>query len=192
MNMKKLTFLLVLSVFSTVVISAQTQTGSIEFWKQIQQHCGKSYEGVITAGAKEGDGFTGEKLVMHVRSCDEKTIKIPFHVGNNHSRTWVLTLQDDNRILLKHDHRNEDGSEEEITQYGGLASNTGLANIQSFPADQFTADMLPRASNNVWWFTIDENTISYNLKVTGSDRQFSVAFDLSKEVDTPPTPWGHE
>lgn len=190
--MKKLTFLLVFSVFSSVVISAQTQTGSLEFWKQIQQHCGKSYEGVITAGAKEGDGFTGEKLVMHVRSCDEKTIKIPFHVGNNHSRTWVLTLQDDNRILLKHDHRNEDGSEEEITQYGGLASNTGLANIQSFPADQFTADMLPRASNNVWWFTIDENTISYNLKVTGSDRQFSVAFDLSKEVDTPPTPWGHE
>lgn len=187
--MKKMTFLF---LFFPFILSAQTEVGSLEFWNQLKQHCGKSYSGEITAGAKEGDGFTGEKLVMHVRSCDEKTIKIPFHVGDNHSRTWVLTLQDDNRILLKHDHRNEDGSEEEITQYGGLASNTGLSGIQSFPADQFTADMLPRASNNVWWFTIDENVISYNLKVTGSDRQFSVAFDLSKEVETPPTPWGHE
>lgn len=187
--MKRLVFLFLLSPF---FLFAQNDTGSVAFWNAMMQHCGNSYSGTITAGAKEGDGFTGEKLVMHVRKCSDTRIEIPFHVGDNHSRTWVLTLQDDKRILLKHDHRNPDGSEEEITQYGGMSSNTGLSGIQTFPADQETADMLPRASNNVWWFTIDENTISYNLRVTGSDRQFSVAFDLSQTVETPPTPWGHE
>lgn len=187
--MKKLVILL---LFSPFLLAAQNDIGSLEFWNKIKEHCGKSYSGVITAGAKEGNGFTGEKLVMHVRKCGENVIEIPFHVGENHSRTWVLTLQDDHRILLKHDHRNPDGSEEEITQYGGLSSNTGLSHIQTFPADQETADMLPRASNNIWWFTIDDHTITYNLRVTGSDRQFSVAFDLSKTVGTPPIPWGHE
>lgn len=187
--MKKLFLLLLIS---PMFLLAQNEPGSIQFIDQLRAHCGKSYEGVITEGAKEGDGFTGEKLVMHVRSCEDKVIMVPFHVGENHSRTWVLTLQDDNRILLKHDHRNQDGSEEKTTQYGGMSANTGLSNIQTFPADQFTADLIPRASNNVWWFTIDDEHITYNLKVTGSDRQFSVQFDLSKEVETPPTPWGHE
>lgn len=187
--MKRFLFLL---LFFPLLTVAQNKPGSVQFMDLLRAHCGKSYEGVITAGGKEGDGFMGEKLVMHVRSCDDNTIKVPFHVGDNHSRTWVLTLQDNDLLLLKHDHRHEDGSEEEITQYGGMSSNTGLSNIQTFPADQYTFDMLPRAANNVWWFTIDEESITYNLKVTGSDRQFSVKFDLSKEVETPPTPWGHE
>jgi len=187
--MKKLFFLF---LFISAYSFAQTETGSLEFWKTLKTHCGKSYEGTITAGGKEGDGFMGEKLVMHVRECDANLIKIPFHVGENRSRTWVLTLQEDNRILLKHDHRNADGSEEEVTQYGGFSSNTGLKDIQFFPADQFTSDLLPLASTNVWWFTIDENIISYNLRRIGSDRVFTVEFDLSKEVKTPPAPWGFE
>lgn len=187
--MKRFVFLLL--VFPMLTF-AQNTPGSVEFMELLRAHCGKSYEGTITAGAQEGDGFAGEKLVMHVRSCEGSTIKVPFHVGDNHSRTWVLTLQDDNRLLLKHDHRHEDGTEEELTQYGGMSANTGHANIQTFPADQHTCDILPRAANNIWWFTIDEESITYNLRVTGSERQFSVRFDLSKEVETPPTPWGHE
>lgn len=183
--------ILLLLALLPITLFAQDAPGSLVFWNQLKKHCGKSYEGEIIAGAKEGDGFTGERLVMHVRQCGERVIKIPFHVGDNHSRTWVLTLQNDNRLQLKHDHRNEDGSEEEITQYGGISANTGLGDIQTFPADQHTADMIPRATNNVWWFTIDDASITYNLKVTGSDRYFAVKFDLSKEVDTPPTPWGH-
>jgi len=187
--MKKVIFLL---IFLPSLLWAQESPGSLQFWEQLKKHCGKAYEGEIVTGGKEGDGFSGETLTMHVRSCDERAIYIPFHVGENHSRTWILTLQDDHRILLKHDHRNEDGSEEEITQYGGLSPNTGLAHIQTFPADQFTADLLPRASNNIWWFTIDEESITYNLKVTGTDRHFSVRFDLGKEVETPPAPWGYD
>lgn len=90
------------------------------------------------AGGKEGDGFTGEKLVMHIRSCENNTIRIPFFVGDEKSRTWVFTINTDKLIQLKHDHRYKDGSEDKITQYGGRNSNKGLPNIQFFPADKHT------------------------------------------------------
>lgn len=187
--MKKFFFLLLLLPLH---LFAQDSLGSVQFMESLKAHCGKAYEGTIVAGGKEGDGFMGEKLVMHVRSCDDKTIRVPFFVGADKSRTWVLTLQENNRILLKHDHRHKDGSEEEVTQYGGMSSNTGLANIQFFPADQHTSTLLPRASNNVWWFTIDDASVTYNLRSIGSDRLFTVEFDLTKEVTTPDAPWGSE
>ncbi len=187
--MNHLFFLLILLPLQLL---AQDTPASLQFWDNLKSHCGKAYEGTIIAGGKEGDGFLGEKLVMHVRSCEEKTIRIPFFVGEDKSRTWVLSLQEDNRILLKHDHRQKDGSEEEVTQYGGMSPNTGLADIQFFPADQYTSNLIPLASTNVWWFTLDDTSISYNLRRIGSDRLFTVKFDLTKEVDTPGTPWGSE
>lgn len=185
--MKQLFFLLILLPLQIV---AQDTPGSVQFFENLRNHCGKAYEGTIIEGAKEGDGFTGERLVMHVRSCEDKTIRVPFFVGEDKSRTWVLTLQDDNRILLKHDHRHNDGSEEELTQYGGMSPNTGWANIQFFPADQYTSNLIARASNNVWWFTLDDTSMTYNLRSIGNDRLFTVKFDLTKEVDTPEAPWG--
>ncbi|HNP19523.1 MAG TPA: hypothetical protein PKL31_13885 [Fulvivirga sp.] len=107
-------------------VMAQELPGSVLFWNTLEEHCGKSYEGEIIEGAKEGDGFKGERLVMHVRSCDENTIRVPFFVGDDKSRTWVFTMTEDKLIRLKHDHRLKDGTEDEITQYGGLNPNTGI------------------------------------------------------------------
>jgi hypothetical protein len=59
-------------------LMAQDVPKSMLFWNTLEQHCGKAYEGKIIAGGREGDGFLGEKLVMHVRSCNESTIRIPF------------------------------------------------------------------------------------------------------------------
>ena len=162
------------------------------FWNTLKEHCGKAYQGEIVSGAKIGDGFTGEKLVMHVRSCEENTIGIPFFVGDDKSRTWALTMSKNNLITLKHDHRHQEGSEYKITQYGGSNPNTGLAEIQFFPADQETASLIPYASNNVWWVTIDKKSFTYNLRRIVTDRFFSVKFDLTKEIQTPSAPWGQK
>jgi hypothetical protein len=167
---------------------AQEKPGAKMFWDTLQKYCGQSFEGEITAGAANDD-FRGKKLVMHVRSCDDNRIRIPFFVGEDRSRTWVLTYEKD-RIQLKHDHRHQDGSEDKITQYGGKGSNSGLANIQFFPADQQTSNLIPYASNNVWWITLDGSAFTYNLRRIGSDRLFSVCFDLSKAVENPAAPWG--
>ena len=182
-------FFLILLLLPLQLI-AQESTNSTLFWNDLKEHCGKSYKGEIISGAKEGDGFAGEKLVMHIRSCEENRIKIPFFVGDDKSRTWVFTINEAKLIQLKHDHRHKDGSEDKITQYGGTNPNIGLADIQFFPADQHTSNLIPYASNNVWWVTLDKVSFTYNLRRIGTDRLFSVKFDLTKEIRTPSAPWG--
>lgn len=93
---------------------------------------------------------------------------------------------------MKHDHRNPDGTPEETTMYGGKATNLGSANIQIFPTDQETSDLIPYATFNVWWMTIDETTFSYNLRIINTDRLLTVEFDLTNVVENPSAPWGWE
>jgi len=174
-------------LFSSLVFPQQ-QSGAQQFWENLQKQCGKSFEGVVTEGAAN-DTFRDKKLIMHVRHCGEKTIRIPFFVGDDKSRTWVLKYEND-RIQLKHDHRHEDGSEDKVTQYGGITTNSGSSTLQFFPADQETCKMIPAAATNVWWITIDETSFTYNLRRIGSDRLFTVKFDLTKTVVNPSAPWG--
>jgi hypothetical protein len=81
-------------------------------------------------------------------------IRIPFHVGEDKSRTWILTLTDAG-LLFKHDHRHADGTPDKITMYGGLAAPSGTQYTQSFPADAETAKLIPEAATNVWTLQIN-------------------------------------
>lgn len=178
-----------LTILSSIsLLHAQEKVPSQVFWENLQKHCGKAYSGQLADHSKNDD-FMGKELKMHVISCQPHEIKIPFHVGDDHSRTWVLTLQDQ-VIQLKHDHRHKDGSEDKITQYGGTNPNPGFENFQMFPADLETHQRIPYASTNVWWITLDDTKFTYNLQRAGSDKKFTVAFDLSKEVPKPQDPWG--
>lgn len=179
-------------VFSLCLIQhsafSQEKTPSQKFWETLKSHCGKAYEGKLVS--PESDPRFAGRLVMHVRACEEGIIRIPFFVGEDRSRTWVLTMDEAGLIQLKHDHRHEDGSEDQVTQYGGKASNTGSRTTQFFPADQFTANLLPAAVGNVWWITVDETSFTYNLRRLGSPTLFSVRFDLTQSIDIPAAPWG--
>lgn len=188
--MKKLTlfFVVLLYLGSLPQVFAQEDAPSKQFWDLLSTHCGKAYEGKLVS--PESDPRFAGKLVMHVRSCEDGRLRIPFFVGEDLSRTWVLTMDEQQLIQLKHDHRHGDGSEDAVTQYGGKATNTGSASTQFFPADPFTAGMLPAAVGNVWWITVDETSFTYNLRRLGAASLFSVRFDLTKPIDTPPAPWG--
>jgi hypothetical protein len=165
--------------------------GVDQFWQKLKEHCGKAFEGTVTSGATANDGFSGKRLVMHVLSCSEDQLLIPFNVGENRSRTWILTKVKD-RIELKHDHRHEDGKNDTVTMYGGTTTNSGLPGIAVFPADQITVKTIPAAAINVWWITINNTTFTYNLRRIGSDRLFTVTFDITKPVDKPLPSWGWE
>lgn len=178
-------FIAILCSFS---VFAQLETPSETFWNTLKSHCGKAYEGTLVL-PEEDEAFGGKKLVMHVRACEDNEIKIPFYVGDDKSRTWVLTMND-GIITLKHDHRHEDGTEDDVNFYGGTSSNSGKEAIQFFPADVHTQEMIPAAATNVWWITLDETTFTYNLKRLGTDRIFKVAMDLTKPIATPEAPWG--
>jgi len=160
------------------------------FWKELTALCGKSYKGSIIAGPATDTTFAGKELIMHVRKCSEKEIRIPFFVGDDSSRTWVLT-QTDKGIQLKHDHRHQNGNPDKVTMYGGHTTNFGSKIRQVFPADQETADLLPVAIGNVWWIDIVSGEIFiYNLRRVNTDRLFSVSFDLKTTVENPGPPWG--
>lgn len=174
-------------LIATPMISQERDPSEI-FWNTLKSHCGKAYEGRLVL-PEEDESFGGKKLVMHVRACNADEIKIPFYVGDDKSRTWVLTKKN-GIISLKHDHRHEDGTEDAVNLYGGTASNIGKSHIQFFPADVHTQQMIPEAATNVWWITIDEKTFSYNLKRLGTDRIFKVVMDLTKPIVKPEAPWG--
>lgn len=89
------------------------------FLAALASHCGQAFAGRIIANepkSPQPDAFEGKALVMHVRGCDDpqRQLLVPFHVGDDHSRTWVLT-RTDSGLRLKHDHRLEDGSPDEQT-----------------------------------------------------------------------------
>ncbi|HMO40885.1 MAG TPA: hypothetical protein PKC76_16520 [Saprospiraceae bacterium] len=166
--------------------------GSTAFWGALQQLCGKAYAGTVVAAPENDTTFANKDLVMHLRACADEEIRIPFFVGDDRSRTWVLRLMGE-RIQLKHDHRHEDGSPDAITMYGGIASNSGSDQLQIFPADQYTLDLLPGAAASVWWIELSPGEhFTYNLRRLGTERFFSVRFDLTQEVPEPAAPWGTE
>ena len=167
------------------------------FWGNLQKLCGKAYAGTIAADTSNSPDFAGKALVMHVRSCEKNRIRIPFFVGDDRSRTWVLTRKKD-RITLKHDHRHEDGKPDKVTMYGGTSNNAGETIRQFFPADEQTTkvvvaptDDAPSAAANIWWIELVAGEhYSYNLRRLGRERLFTVKFDLKNVVATPPAPWG--
>ena len=183
--------LLILIIIVPIIGFSQESNDQRAFFNNLKKHAGKAYQGTVTAGAKKDDSFSTERLVMHVRSCEENQIRIPLSVGEDKSRTWILTLEG-GRMLLKHDHRLPDGSEDKTTMYGGWTSNTGNSNMQIFPADQHTCDVKKDWGHNTWWITVDETSLTYNLRRLGTPRIFTITFDLTKEVETPSAPWGWE
>lgn len=171
---------------------AQTGDPQGVFWTNLQDLCGTAHEGRVAEAPAGDTTFTDRTLIMHVRSCTESEIRIPFHVGEDRSRTWVVTRTDEG-LRLKHDHRHEDGSEDAVTQYGGDTSEDGTAATQEFPADEHTASLIPAAATNVWTVEVVPGEVfAYALRREGTDRRFRIEFDLASEAPVPPAPWGAE
>jgi len=163
------------------------------FMESLRALCGRAYEGrVVTNDAADRD-MAGQRLVMHVRQCSDGEVRIPFHVGANRSRTWVITRTAAG-LRLKHDHRHEDGSEDRLTQYGGDTAGPGTANRQEFPADAFSQALfrrenIPQSVTNVWAVEVQPGRLfAYELR--RPNRHFRVEFDLTRPVAPPPPPWG--
>lgn len=185
-------------VLSTMLLGVACQPKATHpqeaFFNKLSEHCGKAYAGKLVSQDEVDADFADKKMVMHVRECSETELRIPFHVDDDHSRTWVIT-KTDKGLRLKHDHRHEDGSEDAVTQYGGDTIYEGAKSRQVFPVDQFSIDMFIREGLdvsvvNIWAVEINEATFAYEL--SRPNRHFRVEFDVTKPVETPPAPWGFE
>ncbi len=167
-----------------------------EFFDQLAQLCGQAFAGQLTHHARPSDdGWLDREVVIHIRSCTDDEIRIPLHVGENRSRTWVIHKRDD-RLILKHDHRHEDGSEDVVTWYGGHTTDEGRETRQTFPADAyskslFLANGLEPSIENFWSLELHPGE-KLVYEMVRSRRHFRAEFDLSTSVDAPPAPWGWE
>lgn len=152
------------------------------FFENVKKLCGRKFEGATDFPQDPAHPLAGKRLVMHVETCGAGEIRIPFHVGEDRSRTWVLTLTPGG-LLFKHDHRHADGTPDRVTDYGGLASDDGSASEQRFPADTLTAGLIPEAKTNVWTMRIDEKKkrFTYYLERDGKPR-YRAYFDLGKPL----------
>lgn len=171
------------------------------FLAALARHCDRAYAGRVIANTPAPitpDDFAGKALVMHVRGCDDpaRELRVPFHVGDDRSRTWVLTRTVDG-LRLKHDHRHADGSDDAVTLYGGDTATPGSARRQEFPVDAesialFGREGLAASVSNTWAMEIElDRRFLYELSRPGG-RLFQVEFDLTTPVEAPPPPWGAE
>lgn len=179
-------------------LPAPAAAGVDAFWRELQTLCGQAFRGTLTHAPDDDTALRGKPLTLHVRECGVDTIRIPFVAGDDRSRVWVLDRHGDRpdpRLELRHVHRHEDGREDAVSQYGGLAPNGGAerdgAQVQIFPADAETAKRLPDAATNVWLVAITpDRRLVYEVRRMGTERHFRVEFDLTAPVATPPPPWG--
>jgi hypothetical protein len=153
------------------------------FLNNLESLCGKSFLG-SEQYIKEGrESWAHKKFVMHVTKCDSNRVHIPFHLDEDHSRTWMFMV-DEKGLRFRHDHRHEDGTPEDVTLYGGYADGTGNAFVQHFPADDFTMEMLADSNSRKWNIILaeDMSSFTYELEFQG-ELVFSAKFDLSNPVD---------
>lgn len=156
------------------------------FFADLSALCGKSFDGQVVSTDPLDADFTGKRLTMTVRDCSADEIRIPFAVGEDRSRTWVVTRLD-HGLRLKHDHRHADGTEDPLSLYGGDTAHAGSVVRQEFPADDVSKAMFTRlgrevSNTNVWALEVRQGeTFAYELR--RPSRHFRVEFDLTRPVD---------
>ena len=155
--------------------------------------CGQAFAAKIVQDNQPSPAWD-HPLVVHVRDCEENIVRMPLHVGDDRSRTWVLT-QHPEYIDFQHIHLHQDGSPDAVSPYGGQTTTAGSATKQAFPVDAaskalFIENGLDVSTTNTWTISfIDEYTMSYQLSRPG--RIFEVQVDLSQPIPLPPPAWGY-
>ncbi len=176
------------------------------YFERLSLLCDKAYPGQLVSDQEADADMIGQPMIMHVATCDQNEIQIPFHIANadgtwNRSRTWIITRTDDG-LRLKHRHRHEDGTLDAVSNYGGDTDSQGTAERQEYPVDNesimlFKQEGLDQSITNTWAVEISppgkqEARFSYELRRpdTAGGRFFRVEFDLSNPIEPPPPPWG--
>jgi len=167
-----------------------------EFFDRTALLCGNAYEGTLVSTDEVDADFASQRIVMHVRDCSDTEIRIPLHVGDNHSRTWILT-KSGNSITLKHDHRHEDGEPDDVTMYGGDMAANSSGSRMNFPADEFSKAMFEAngigvSSQNTWAMEVRPAGNLFAYEMSRPNRFFRIEFDTGTSVATPPPAWGSQ
>ncbi len=174
---------LILSACATAPEPANPQDA---FMARLNALCGQRFEGRVVSTDPADADFRNNRLVMHVRDCSADEVGVPFAVGEDRSRRWVITRTDAG-LRLKHDHRDPEGVIHGYHMYGGDTATAGTASRQEFPVDresvdQFVAGGAQASTTNVWAVEAHPGRMfAYELR-RPSGRFMRVEFDLTRPV----------
>lgn len=165
-----------------------------QFLANVEPYCGASYQGTVVSDDPQDEEWRRQTIIADFESCTDTGLVIPLHVGDDHSRTWLVGLNDDGRLALRHQHNHEDGTPDALTMYGGKSSGASTATRQVFPADKKTMDLfdaedIPESKKNVWSMEIEPEGDVFIYELERPERFFRVEFDLSSPVESPGDPW---
>lgn len=161
------------------------------FFASMSELCGHSFVGTLRADtpragvAPSSDSpFAHRPITLHVRDCDEDSVRMPLLVGADATRTWRLD-RTATGLRLKHDHRRADGAPDTLTNYGGDSVAPGTATRQAFPADAESAALFRRegraeSAANTWALEIEPGRTLVYAMTRPDGRRFELVFDLTK------------
>jgi hypothetical protein len=191
-NPTKWVFIASLSVLSACQ-PTETLNPQHVFFDRFLGYCGQSFAAHIVEDDQPSDAWN-QPLVVHIRDCETDTLRMPLHVGDDRSRTWVLQ-RTEKGLNFQHIHLHEDGSADAVSPYGGHTAENGTESLQSFPVDAasktlFEQNGLAVSTQNTWRLGFPSaDTMSYEL--TRPNRSFIVHVDLSQPIAEPPPAWGY-
>ncbi len=168
---------------SACVSVRQKPSEQDRFFAAMQTTCGKQFSGRMVTNDPADADFAGKAMLARGVGCSKDEVRIAFDVGEDRSRTWIITRTGAG-LRLKHRHLLKDGSVDPLSNYGGDTANAGSAKRQEFPVDDFSKILFTKEGRtvsltNVWAFEIDPSkTLTYEL--ARPNRLFRVSFDLSQ------------
>ena len=179
-----------------VAACSQPTPQESEFMHRLTALCGKAFEGHIVSDDLRDDPWRAQRLVIEVRDCSKDEIRIPLHVGDDHSRVWIIRREGD-RLALRHRHTHADGTPEPLTNYGGARDDRFSGSRMNFPADEATKAMFdaagtPQSKENIWAIEVRPSHSLFAYELDRPGRFFRMEFDTAKPVEPPPAPWGEE
>jgi len=143
-----------------------------QFFAALSSHCGQSLHGRLVSSDPQDAEMAGKPMIARFAGCTADEVRINFVVGDDSSRNWVITRMPAG-LRLKHIHLHKDGTEDELSRYGGDTVAPGTAQRQEFPADDFSKDLFtsrntPQSNTNVWAVEVrPHQSFAYELRRPG-------------------------
>jgi hypothetical protein len=152
------------------------------FFSELQRLCGRAFVGSVLEAPASDTLFSGRRLVMHVQECTAERVVIPVQVGDDRSRTWIVS-RDPAGLRLTHVHRHPDGTEDENSRYGGVTRAAGTAHRQDFPADSVSIRAVPGRATQSWTLELwPGEAFDYSLHRVSTDLRIRFRFDLARPL----------
>ena len=175
---------------AAAVLAAVTQAPNPQdqFFAALSSHCGEALHGRLVSNDPLDKEMAGKPMIARFVGCNADQVRINFAVGEDTSRNWVIS-RSPGGLRLKHMHLHKDGTEDELSGYGGATAAAGTAKRQEFPADAFSKDLFtarktPQSNTNVWAIEVEPGTsFAYELRRAG--RFFRVVLDRKARPQLP-------